>query len=69
MEPERMTLVLKEYLPPDCTCAVEDRVRGVEGVLDAAVIPVDELVQVHRGSSVYRVSPPPVVERSRAHSR
>ena len=46
MEPERMTLVLKEYLPPDCTCAVEDRVRGVEGVLDAAVNPVDDVVQV-----------------------
>ncbi|TKJ28812.1 MAG: copper-translocating P-type ATPase [Chloroflexi bacterium B3_Chlor] len=46
MKREIVTLALKEYMPPDCTCAIEDKVRDREGVLDAAVNPVDDVVQV-----------------------
>ena len=46
MKQEIVTLALKQYMPPDCTCAIEDKVRGGEGVLDVAVNPVDDVVQV-----------------------
>jgi len=46
MKEEMVTLALKEYMPPDCTCAIEDKVRDREGVLDVTVNPVDDVVQV-----------------------
>jgi Cu2+-exporting ATPase len=46
MKEETITLALKDYMPPDCTCAVEDRVRTNEGVLDVTVNPVDDVVRV-----------------------
>ena len=46
MERGTIIRVLKEHPPPECTCAVEDRVRGAEGLCEGAVTPVDELVQV-----------------------
>ena len=46
MAQETVTLALKEYLPPDCTCAVEDRVRGAEGVVDVAINPVGDVVRI-----------------------
>jgi Cu2+-exporting ATPase len=46
MKQEIATLALKEYMPPDCTCAIEDKVRGSEGVLEVTVNPVDDVVQV-----------------------
>ncbi len=46
MKKEMVTLALKEYMPPDCTCAIEDKVRDREGVLDVTVNPVDDVVQV-----------------------
>ena len=46
MKEQVVTLALKEYMPPECTCAIEDKVRGSEGVLDVTVNPVDDVVQV-----------------------
>ncbi len=46
MKQETVTLALKQYMPPDCTCAIEDQVKAGEGVLDVAVNPVDDVVQV-----------------------
>ncbi|MGB3905142.1 MAG: cation-translocating P-type ATPase, partial [Anaerolineae bacterium] len=46
VQSDTITLALKEYMPPECTCAVEDKVRDREGVLDVTVNPVDDVVQV-----------------------
>ncbi len=46
MKREVVTLALKEYMPPDCTCAIEDKVRDREGVLEVTMNPVDDVVQV-----------------------
>ncbi len=46
MREETITLALKEYMPPECTCAIEDKVRGSEGVVAVSVNPVDDVVQV-----------------------
>jgi len=46
MKKEMVTLALKEYMPPDCACAIEDKVRDREGVLEVTVNPVDDVVQV-----------------------
>jgi len=46
MQEKTVTLALKEYMPPDCTCAIEDKVRGSEGVVAVSVNPVDDVVQV-----------------------
>jgi Cu2+-exporting ATPase len=46
MKREVVTLALKEYMPPDCTCAIEDKVRDSEGILEVTMNPVDDVVQV-----------------------
>jgi len=43
---ETVTLALKEFMPPDCPCAIENRVRALHGVRDVAVNPVADTVQL-----------------------
>jgi Cu2+-exporting ATPase len=46
MKEETITLALKDYMPPDCTCRIEDQVRHNEGILDVTMNPVDDVVQI-----------------------
>ena len=41
-----VTLALKEYVGPDCPCGIENRIREMHGVLDAAINPVADAVQL-----------------------
>ncbi len=43
---ETITLALKEYIPPDCTCAVEDRIRALHGVHEVHLNPVADTVHL-----------------------
>ncbi len=43
---ETITLALKEYIPPDCTCAFEDRIRALHGVHEVHLNPVADTVQL-----------------------
>jgi Cu2+-exporting ATPase len=46
MQKRNVTLALKEYVGPDCPCGIEDRIREMHGVLDAAINPVADAVQL-----------------------
>ncbi len=46
MKKESINLVLKDYMPPDCTCKIEDKLLKKQGVLDAAVNSIDDVVYV-----------------------
>ncbi|MFB0537566.1 MAG: heavy metal translocating P-type ATPase [Anaerolineae bacterium] len=46
MQKRSVTLALKEYVGPDCPCGIEDRVREMHGVLDVAINPVADAVQL-----------------------
>jgi Cu2+-exporting ATPase len=46
MERATITLALKEYIGPDCPCRMEDQLRGMHGVLDVAINPVADAVQL-----------------------
>jgi cation transport ATPase len=41
-----VTLALKEYVGPDCPCHLEDRIRALHGMLDVAINPVADTVQL-----------------------
>lgn len=43
---ETVTLALKQFMPPDCPCDIENRVRALHGVHDVAVNPVADTVQL-----------------------
>ncbi len=43
---ETVTLALKEFMPPDWPCDIENRVRALDGVRDVAVNPVADTVQL-----------------------
>jgi len=43
---ETVTLVLKEFMPPDCPCAIEDKLMSEKGVLEATINPLDDVVQI-----------------------
>jgi len=43
---ETVTLALKEFMPPDWPCDIENRVRALHGVRDVAVNPVADTVQL-----------------------
>ncbi len=46
MQKRSVTLVLKEYVGPDWPCGIEDRIREMHGVLDVAINPVADTVQL-----------------------
>jgi Cu2+-exporting ATPase len=46
MQKRSVTLALKEYVGPDCPCGIEDRIREMHGVLDVAINPVADAVQL-----------------------
>jgi Cu2+-exporting ATPase len=46
MQKRSVTLALKEYVGPDCPCGIENRVREMHGVLDVAINPVADAVQL-----------------------
>lgn len=46
MRETQVTLALKDFVGPDCPCAIEDQVRALHGVHDVAVNPVADVVQL-----------------------
>ncbi|MBE9506449.1 MAG: ATPase P, partial [Chloroflexi bacterium] len=46
MQKRSVTLALKEYVGPDCPCSIENRIREMHGVLDVAINPVADAVQL-----------------------
>lgn len=46
MKKQTINLVLKDYMPPDCNCKVEDKLLKKQGVLDAAVNAIEDVVYV-----------------------
>jgi len=46
MQKRSVTLALKEYVGPDCPCSLEDHIREMHGVLDVAINPVADTVQL-----------------------
>ena len=46
MKKQSITLALKEYVGPDCPCRLEDHIRALHGVLDVAINPVADTVQL-----------------------
>jgi len=46
MAQKTLTLALKEYLPPDCPCALENRIRGLHGVHQVNINPVADTVRL-----------------------
>jgi len=46
MQKGSVTLALKEYVGPDCPCGIEDRIREMHGMLDVAINPVADTVQL-----------------------
>ncbi|NOZ61026.1 MAG: heavy metal translocating P-type ATPase, partial [Calditrichaeota bacterium] len=43
---ETLNLTLKDYMPPDCTCNIEDKLMAKVGVEQASVAPIADVVQV-----------------------
>jgi Cu2+-exporting ATPase len=63
-----ITLALKEYMPPDCTCAIEDKVKSTEGVHKVNVNPVDDVVQVtYDGEEIELAQIKAILERCGYH--
>jgi len=52
MQKRSVTLALKEYVGPDCPCGIEDRVQEMHGVLDVAINPVADAVQLSYDADV-----------------
>jgi Cu2+-exporting ATPase len=46
MQERSVALALKEYVGPDCPCGIEARIREMYGVLDIAINPVADAVQL-----------------------
>ena len=46
MQKRSVTLALKEYVGPDCPCGIENRVQEMRGVLDVAINPVADAIQL-----------------------
>jgi Cu2+-exporting ATPase len=46
MQKRSVTLALKEYVGPDCSCGIENRIQEMHGVLDVAINPVADAVQL-----------------------
>jgi len=55
MQKKSVTLALKEYVGPDCPCGIEDRIREMHGVLDVAINPVADAVQLTYDADVVGV--------------
>jgi len=46
MKKTSVTLAVQEYIAPECPCRMEDRLRDMHGVLDVAINPVADTVQL-----------------------
>ncbi len=42
----QITLALKEFMPPDCPCSMEDHIRALHGVHEVHINPVADTVQL-----------------------
>jgi Cu2+-exporting ATPase len=52
MQETSVTLALKEYVGPDCPCGIENRIQEIHGVLDVAINPVADAVQLTYDANV-----------------
>ena len=46
MNRKSVTLALKDYIGPDCTCVIEDRIAGIHGVLEVEINPVADAIHL-----------------------
>jgi len=46
MKKETINLVLKDYMPPDCTCKIEDKLKAKRGILEASINTIGGIVWV-----------------------
>ena len=55
MRKTKVTLALKDFVGPDCPCDLEGRVRALHGVLEVAINPVADTVQLTYDADVVSI--------------